>query len=733
MIMKNIKFVLLMLVVILSNGCFKDLDTIPIDPTEITSGVVYNDPSTYKKVLAKLYAGLALSGQQGPAGQPDIQGIDEGFGQYLRGYWYHQELTTDEAVIGWADQTIHNFHGQNWTSQDGFTYAFYSRVFYQIALCNEFIRETTDAKLDERGVSGTLREEIKRYKAEARFLRAISYWHALDIFRNVPFVTEADAVGAFFPKQTNANDLFAYIESELKAIDADLAAPRTNEYARADKAAAWALLAKLYLNAQVYIGQNRYNDCLEVCERIINAGYTLDPVYQHVFLADNHRATEVIFPIAFDGINTPSFGGTTFIINAAIGGSMNASALGMAGGWGGTRATRQFVEKFPQDLTGVIVDYNVGGTVGYPKAYIPGSYQGFMGGDSRNSISSKARNQIYEGYRYFPENNTEFVILRNPSSTLGGKLGSNNQDGTLQTGGANIVAGQSGLYYIKADLRSGNLGYELDRRTVSISGSATGGNEINFTWNNELDLGRIEASGELNTGSFLITIRGNNTTIILGDNNMDGLLEVNGAPIQVSKSGGHKITLDLKQEDYTYKMELTSFDRRGFFYLTGQTLDIDDITVFTQGVGVQKFKNITRNGAAGSNATHPDTDFPMFRLADIYLMAAEAIVRNSGDISKAVDYVNRVRERAYTGTAGNITASQLTLDFLIDERGRELYWECHRRTDLIRFGKFSNTDYLWQWKGGVRDGRATESFRDVFPIPSIDIGLNPNLEQNPGY
>src|SRR5690606_6796188 len=238
----------------------------------------------------------------------------------------------------------------------------------------------------------------------------------------------------------------------------------------------------------------------------------------HLFLADNHRCTEVIFPIAFDGNSTPSFGGTTFIINAAIGGSMNASALGMAGGWGGTRATRQFLDKFPQDLTGILLDYNAGATATYPKAYIPGSFQGFMGGESTNSISSKSSNLIFEGYRYFPENNTEFVILRRPSETLNGKLGSNNQDGTLQSNGANIVAGQSGLYYIKANLNSGSLGYELDRRTVTISGSATGGQEIEFTWNDELDYGRIEASGELNEGSFLITIRGSNSTIVLGDN-----------------------------------------------------------------------------------------------------------------------------------------------------------------------------------------------------------------------
>ena len=166
---KSIKIFIIGILVLGNTGCFKDLNTVPLDKDIVTSAVVYDDPESYERVLAKLYGGLSLSGQQGPAGQSDISGIDEGFGQYLRGFWYHQELTTDEAVIGWNDQTIKDFHNQDWTPQDGFTFAFYSRIFYQISLCNEFIRETTDKKLDEREVSAELREKIcpffHRYQA----------------------------------------------------------------------------------------------------------------------------------------------------------------------------------------------------------------------------------------------------------------------------------------------------------------------------------------------------------------------------------------------------------------------------------------------------------------------------------------------------------------------------------------------------------------------------------------
>jgi len=230
----NIKLLspLLIIGILTLSACFDDLNTIPIDEDIVTSAQAYDDPTAYKAVLAKLYAGLAVSGQEGPSGQSDIEGIDEGFGQYLRGFWYHQEFPTEEAVVGWNDQTIRNFHDQDWNAQDGFINAFYSRVFYQISLTNEFLRETTEEKLISRNVDSDLQSEIDIFRAEARFLRALSYWHALDLFRNIPFVTEEDLVGSFFPEQNSPQATFDYIESELKAIESTLIAPQQNDECR---------------------------------------------------------------------------------------------------------------------------------------------------------------------------------------------------------------------------------------------------------------------------------------------------------------------------------------------------------------------------------------------------------------------------------------------------------------------------------------------------------------------
>jgi hypothetical protein len=175
------------------------------------------------------------------------------------------------------------------------------------------------------------------------------------------------------------------------------------------------------------------------------------------------------------------------------------------------------------------------------------------------------------------------------------------------------------------------------------------------------------------------------------------------------------------------------------FYRPGQSLDINDIGLFTDGLAVGKYRNRTQTGALAPNVgydasgnTFMDVDFPMFRLADAYLMYAEAVLRGGagGSAAQALTYVNQLRTRA---NAGNITQQQLTPDFILDERGRELYWEGHRRTDLIRYGKFTGGTYVWQWKGNTKNGQATASFRDLFPIPAADLAANPGLKQNDGY
>jgi hypothetical protein len=614
-------------------SCEDELNKQPV--TELTESQVFADPASYKEFLARVYAGIAVSGQEGPAGRPDIRGIDEGFSNYLRQFWKHQELNTDEAIIAWNDGTIHDLHNHVWTPANEFIRAMYDRIYFQIGITNQYLRETTEEKLNDRGVEGDLRAEIQVFRAEARFMRALSYWHAIDFFGpNIPFVKEDAPVGNFFPEPGEGTEIFNFIESELLDIEPILVAARQNEYGRADKGAAWMLLAKLYLNAEVYTGTPRYADALNYTERVIGAGYTLVDDYNYLFLADNDRngsENEIVFPIRFDGLNTIGYGGTTFLTHAPVGGKMDPAKFGINGGWGGIRTTKNFVFQFEG---GVDTDA-LNGQIG------PVSQWGLVGSATVNSWDGPDMSMYESGA-------DQYAIY------------------------ANLVAG-----------------------------------EMKFRFNNDWGVN-------------------------LGDNDTDGSLEPGGANIPVPSDGLYYITLNTANNTYTIS---ESGDSRENFFTEDQNLEIEDPFTFTDGYAVEKFRNVDVNGNQGSDAggDFVDVDFPMFRLADAYLMYAEIFLRGGGgSASQATEYVNMLRERAYGSPAGNITATDLTLDFVLDERSRELHWEAHRRTDLIRFGQFT-TSGIWPWKGGVKEGKSTEAFRDIYPIPSTDIIANPLLRQNEGY
>src|SRR5918992_3480919 len=228
----------LIVATLLTIGAGACTDTTELPITTITDTNFFSDPSSYRAFLAKIYAGLAVSGQQGAAGNGDIQGIDEGFSQYLRLYWEAQELPTDEAVIAWGDVGLPEMNTQLWASSNSFVVAMYYPIAVQVSLVNEFLRQTTDARLAERNASPELRADIQVFRAEARFLRALSYWHGIDLFGNIPLVTEANPVNSPPPEQATRSAIFDFLVSELNAILPALAGPRAGEYGRADQAAA---------------------------------------------------------------------------------------------------------------------------------------------------------------------------------------------------------------------------------------------------------------------------------------------------------------------------------------------------------------------------------------------------------------------------------------------------------------------------------------------------------------
>ncbi|WPQ64591.1 RagB/SusD family nutrient uptake outer membrane protein [Chitinophaga sancti] len=523
--MKKILSCILMITMLAA--CTKDLNQVP--SVEETSESVYTSLANYKSVLAKLYSAFAVAGIEKGDGNADMASSTASWG-YLRVYFNLQEVPTDEVVYTWAGgDNLTNIQYMTWGASDTWVSAMYYRIYYTVALCNEFLRNATDAKIAS--FSESDQTTLKVFRAEARFLRALAYTHAMDLYGNVPFVTENDEVGAFTPPRIKRADLYDYIQSELKDIEEVLPAPLQNEYGRVSRAAAWTLLARNYLNAAVYTGTADYTNCVTYCNKVITGGYSLEATYKKLFNGDNDKRTanEIIFPIEADATNTTTWGSTTYLVNGPIVGSMKAADYGVVSGWASIRTLREFVNSFP-DTTG-------------------------------------------------------------------------------QT------------------------------------------------------------------------------------------------------------------------------DIRGDFWTDGQTLNVDDPSSSSQGLSIVKFTNLNDDGSYTTDGGLVNTDFPMFRLADVYLMYAEAVLRGGtgGSVGQAVNYVNLIRERAYLNSSGDINASALTLDFILAERGRELFWECSRRTDLIRFGKFTGGDYLWQWKGGSVNGQSVDTKYNLYPIPSTDLASNPNLIQNSGY
>lgn len=520
--MKNIFYTVLLLIAgtFFTTSCVGDLDQFP--HTETTSADVYTSAANYKAVLGKLYVSFVIAGQEKGGGNADLS---SNFGyDYMRCYFNMQECGTDEVVYTWLEgEKMSGLTYLSWDANDAWVSDMYYRIYYTIALCNEFLRNATDGKIG--AFSESDQKAIREYRAEARFLRALAYYHALDLYRNIPFVSEADPVGSYLPPRYTSAQMFQYLETELKDIDTDLPDRTACEYGRACRQAAYALLARLYLNAEVYTGTARWTDCITYCNEILKSGYALEADYARLFNADNHnRTNEIIYSFPVDATHTVSWGATTYLICGAINNTSDTqvpSDYGVTSGWGNYRLRGELPDLF----------------------------------------------------------------------------------------------------------RSG--------------------------------------------------------------------------------------------------------DGRAMFYTEGQTKEINVVENQSNGYLSVKWTNLTDAGETASNTTDGgvNTDFPVFRLADVYLMLAEAVVKGGEGSSRstALGYVNDLRRRAFGDDSGNITDAQLTADFILDERARELYLECVRRTDLIRYGKFTTSAYLWQWKGDLMAGQAVDSKYNMYPIPSTELTANPNL------
>lgn len=537
----KIKYLIKILVgiaLVFNFSCVNDLDVMPLDKAVVTNQVAYSDAASYLKGLFKIYSVWAISGQDGE-GSSDIAGLDPGNAQLMRSFFILQEVTADHALVSstWSDAWVAEINTNTWSNvKNEPIEAVYQRCMFIVALTNDYLK-----------VVGNAPAELNpaQLRAEARFNRALAYWVLMDLYAIPPHITESNYSINPSPldkKGEKPVNLFNWIEAELKAIVDDLPEAGQGDYGRADQGAVNTLLARMYLNAEVYTGQARYTDCIDACKKVIGGNYGLANNYAQLFYADNgqnaNTKQEIIFPLCFDGAKTKTWGGMTFLICASRSSSkVDLNRDGIGSGWDGLHTTQNLVNLFDFDGT--------------------------------------------------------------PSA--------------------------------------------------------------------------------------------------------DNIL-----------------------------------DKRGIFYSEGIDINISNNQFLADGWCVYKYKNIYSTGGYPSDTQFPETDFPLFRLADVYLMYAEAVARGGqgGDMATAVGYVNQLRARGYGNNNYAIDAAWLTANNfrnILNERGRELYWEGIRRTDLKRFGFYTSESYLWPLKGNSVTGVGLNSRYNLFPIPVTDLSVNGNLSQNPGY
>ena len=321
------------------NSCTKDLDVTPIDPS---TTMTVDEVGLY----TKCYANMALAGNTGADGDCDIDRLDGGTTGFVRQLWNANELTTDEAICAWGDPGIPQFNYNQYDASHPMLEGFYYRLFGGINYCNHYLDVC-------KGVDATR-------EAEVRFLRALYYYHLMDCYGNVPFSTKVSTESPS-PLESRAA-LFNWIESELKDVVGSMLAPAVrkstdNGYGRADQDAVNLLLARMYLNAEVYTGTARWEEAKTYAEKVINGPHKLWTTgtgkwsaYQMLFMGDNGEngsSQEAILPLYQDGVTTTSWGTSLFLMASTWKADMDTDKdYGTDQFWAGNRARSQFIAKF---------------------------------------------------------------------------------------------------------------------------------------------------------------------------------------------------------------------------------------------------------------------------------------------------------------------------------------------------------------------------------------------------
>lgn len=358
--LKKYIFLSLMGMGLMITSCLDDLNQEP--KLDKSSQSIINEEDC-RSFLAKIYCGFGLSGNTGPGGgdaidEPDLQGGDQGSLVFLRGLLSMQLYPTDEAIWNWTDEGIVELCEINWDYTLFYAYTFYQRAMLNIRYCKEFL----DTYTEDSNIPN-----VEKYRDEIRGIRAMNYYYLIDLYRNPGVVWDDSPTNdkSWKPSQLGTTALYNKIVDELIDLSENgnlESSPTMSNYGRITKPVIHTLLSKMYLNAEVYIGQPMYDKAAEYATKVINAGFGLEDSYRNLFCGENHltalKKKEIIFAIPFDDVNAKSYGSSIMVTAAAYGGSLDPTWFGLTSSWTCLKPTQQLIALFdgPNPDSGVSYD-----------------------------------------------------------------------------------------------------------------------------------------------------------------------------------------------------------------------------------------------------------------------------------------------------------------------------------------------------------------------------------------
>ncbi|MGC6431679.1 MAG: RagB/SusD family nutrient uptake outer membrane protein [Jejuia sp.] len=456
---KRVYILLICLSVLGLNSCSEDLDTAPITELSLEE-LLASDPNAIDGLISRLYASFALTGPSGPASS-DIVSPDAGEGAFLRAIINLQDFTADAMKNRWGDDGLDQLTTtSNWDQNNKFFRLFYDRAYYTIPQCNNFLQVLDGADFPNE----------ENLRAETKFLRALAYYNLIDVFGKGVLATEENLGQSDPLPESSRQELFDFVEAELLEIEPIIST--TSDYGRANRYVVDMLLAKLYINAEVYTGTARWDDAATYVSKIINeGGYSLENNFIKLFSADNDATNEIIFPLLAESLTSQSYGNTTYIVNGGLSAdTMTPSDFGASAGWTGHRSSKGWYGLFAENESALQSSTDVRASLFWTEGhnYEMSDYKAWEDGypsvKFRNTDSSGSGNPVEFSPTDFPFYRLADVYLMYAELALRGASGANLQDALTYV---NAVRSRSGASTISSnDL---TLDFVLDERARELN------------------------------------------------------------------------------------------------------------------------------------------------------------------------------------------------------------------------------------------------------------------------